>query len=302
MSSKKEFVSLENNTKILLKDRDEFKDLANEIKKSIDEKLINKNIEYIQSAEYKNILKEKDNEAAFNYPFKIDLFDQLNNQIQKRIINFAVSDFMIKTACKYLGVFPIFTRVYVNLNIKRKDNRQTASQLWHRDDFGYKNLDLFLAIDNINNDNGPLFVIKKKDPLNIFYRPTSEINSNLTGERGKILDKDFNYMLDDGEKSVISLKGESGTALLIDSIRNYHKGGYCLKNYRLTLRLNYLTSDSFFKINKFKEKRANWIKLINTNENLFFKRYLLRDRFSLFETKFYEKCMSKLNHTLSIKN
>ena len=300
-SFKKEYVNLKNNTKILVKDHQEFKDLANEIKKSINKELICKNIEFIQSAEYKNVLKGKNNEAAFNYPFKIDLFDQLDDKIQKRIINFAVSDFMIKTACKYLGVFPIFTRVYVNLNISRKDNRQTASQLWHRDDFGYKNLDLFLAIDNINNENGPLFVIKKKDPLNIFFRPSSEINSNLTGERGKILDKDFNYMLDNGEKSVITLKGESGTALLIDSIRNYHKGGYCLKNYRLTLRLNYLTSDSFFKINKFKKKRSNWIKLININEFSFFKRYLLRDRFRLFETKFYEKHMSKLNHMLSIK-
>lgn len=137
--------------------------------------------------------------------------------------------------------------------------------------------------------------------MNIFFRSSSEINSNFIGERGKILDKDFNYLLDNSEKSIITLKGESGTALLIDFIRNYHKGGYCLKNYRITLRLNYLTSDSFFKINSLREKRANWLKLINLDEISFFKRYLLRDRFRFFETKFYEKCMSKLNHMLSIK-
>lgn len=301
MSFKKDYVNLKNNSKILIKDSKEFKDLAREIKKGLNKELIKKNIDYIQSEEYKIFLKKKNNEAAYNFPFKIDLFDQLDEKIQKRIINFAVSDFMVKTACKYLGVFPIFTRVYVNLNIKTKNNRQTASQLWHRDDFGYKNLDLFLAIEDITKENGPLFVIKKKDPLNIFFRASKQINSNLTGERGKILDKDFNYMLDDGEKSVILLEGESGTALLIDSIRNYHKGGYCLKNYRVTLRLNYLTSDSFFKINELKEKRINWSKLIDVNKNSFFKRYLLRNRFIFFETKFYEKYMSKLNHMLSIK-
>ena len=111
MSFKKDYVNLKNNSKILIKDSKEFKDLAREIKKGLNKELIKKNIDYIQSEEYKIFLKKKNNEAAYNFPFKIDLFDQLDEKIQKRIINFAVSDFMVKTACKYLGVFPIFTRV-----------------------------------------------------------------------------------------------------------------------------------------------------------------------------------------------
>ena len=44
----------------------------------------------------------------------------------------------------------------------------SSSQLWHRDDFGFKNLDLFLAITDIDETNGPLITLEKPDPLKYF--------------------------------------------------------------------------------------------------------------------------------------
>ena len=64
----------------------------------------------------------------------------------------------------------MLARIYVKkINIPT-DKEPRSSQLWHRDDFGYKNLDLFLAINDIDDRNGPLLVIKDRDPLKIFYR------------------------------------------------------------------------------------------------------------------------------------
>ena len=57
-------------------------------------------------------------------------------------MEFATSDLIIKSVVNYLGVYPILRGIYVNLNFPT-GNEQTSSQLWHRDDFGYKNLDLF---------------------------------------------------------------------------------------------------------------------------------------------------------------
>ena len=62
--------------------------------------------------------------------------------MRKEIIELASSDLMIKTAVSYLGVYPILRGIYLNLNFPT-ESEQTASQLWHRDDFGYKNLDFF---------------------------------------------------------------------------------------------------------------------------------------------------------------
>ena len=33
---------------------------------------------------------------------------------------------------------------------------------WHRDDFGYRSMDLFIPITDIDKKNGPLYVVKKK--------------------------------------------------------------------------------------------------------------------------------------------
>ena len=42
--------------------------------------------------------------------------------------------------------------------------------LWHKDDFGYKSLDLFLAINDIDEENGPLYFLKRREPLGVFYK------------------------------------------------------------------------------------------------------------------------------------
>ena len=102
---------------------------------------------FIQSDDYKKILKNSDNEAHFKNPFVSDVFLEINEDIQKKIINFATSDFMLKTATKYLGVFPIITRINLNINVPTNKNA-SSSQLWHRDDFGFKKRDPFTNLSS----------------------------------------------------------------------------------------------------------------------------------------------------------
>ena len=205
---------------------------------------------------------------------------------------------MLKTACKYLGVFPMLARIYVNINIP-VDSRQTSSQLWHRDDFGYKNLDLFLALNEINDDNGPLTTLKKKDPFNIFYRLKKEIGSDLKGERGKILDKDFNLYGSDQSQNLVILKGKPGSALFIDSIRNYHKGGFCKSENRIILRINFMTPDSTFPLENINNERAVWKEYID-NKN-FFNTYSLRERNKIFQKFKIPENLFTLYHAVSLK-
>ena len=39
---------------------------------------------------------------------------------------------------------------------------------WHKDDFGYKSLDLFLNITDIDENSGPLYALRKKERLEYF--------------------------------------------------------------------------------------------------------------------------------------
>lgn len=285
-----------NSKKLILKDK-RFEQISDYIKKNLNKKFLEEKILFIQSDDYKKILKNSDNEAHFKNPFVSDVFLEVNEDIQKKIINFATSDFMLKTATKYLGVFPIITRINLSINVPTNKNA-SSSQLWHRDDFGYKNLDLFLAITDIDETNGPLITLEKPDPLKIFCRIEKEVDTGLKGERGKISDKNFKY-LDSENKKFLKLKGPSGTAILIDSIRNYHKGGHCLKNHRVVLRINYSTLDTTYPF----EKRKDLVKIYKKLdlEKNYFKNYLFRDKNIFFELLKIPQKLFSFYHLVSIK-
>ena len=276
-TSKVDYLKFYSNTKILLEDKKKFNDIADEINKSLPKELIENSIKKIKSDLYKIQLKNDfKNEAHAQNPFTIDIFDQLSDECKSKIINFATSDYIIKTAANYLGVFPILARIHLNLNIPT-NKRPSASQLWHRDDFGYKNLDFFIAVSEIDKLNGPLKVLKKRDPFKIFFRINDEINSKLTGERGKIKDEIF-FNIFGKEIDTLSFEGKSGTAIALDSIRNYHKGGFCLEKNRIVLRINFMTNDSTYDIENLSNQRFQWYNLLDEkNKKIFFKKHLEKE-------------------------
>ena len=261
---------------------------------------IDEKIAFISSKEYSNYLKKNfENQAQTHKPFSINLWDFLDNELKKEILDFASSDLIIKTVTRYLGVFPRLTQCNLNLNIP-SNQEQAGSQFRHRDDFGYKGLDFFIAITSVDDDNGPLISIKKKDPLNIFYRVKNEIGSNKKGERGKIKDEFFDYLIEkDNEESFIKLKGNPGTCLVIDSFRNYHKGGFCKKKHRIVLRLGYMTDDTTANFDKsFSMKKDDFKKLVSRND--FFSDYLMREKGIFYRDKI-PKILFSMYHALSIK-
>ena len=172
-----------------------------------------------------------------------DLFDLLDNEIKEEIIKFAINHEIYLSASKYLGVIPVIAKINVVHNIENKLKTPRASMLWHKDDFGYKSLDLFLAISNINEDNGPLEFVKKKNQLGIFYKIKSDLNNQEPGQRNKIQNNQFleYFKGEDLDKFI----GKSGTGILIDSFTVYHRGGNCISNNRLVLRVSYQTPDSY---------------------------------------------------------
>ena len=68
---------------------------------------------------------------------------------------------MITTAAKHMKIFPILTRIQVDHNIPRPEGKIRGAMYWHRDTFGFKNLDFFMAVTDINDDNGPFYCLEK---------------------------------------------------------------------------------------------------------------------------------------------
>ena len=78
--------------------------------------------------------------------FVDDLFDQLDDNVKEDIIKFSINHKIFLSASKYLGVVPVIAKINVLHNIENKTKAPRASMLWHKDDFGYRSLDLFLAM------------------------------------------------------------------------------------------------------------------------------------------------------------
>ena len=209
-----------------------FFDFANKISKQINHDLIIKKIE----EQNKNHQIPKNN----NYYFSI--YEYLNIKIKKDIVEFAKSKRNLFIAANYLKVMPIIAKISLYVNFPKDAQKERAAMLWHKDDFGFKSLDFFMPICQLNTDNGAMQLLDEKNKLGVFERVPEYIEDALPKERNKIQSTDFEKYF--YKHKFKSFTGDLGDALLIDSFRVYHKGGNCKKNYRIMFRISYQTPDS----------------------------------------------------------
>ena len=62
---------------------------------------------------------------------------------------------------------------------------------WHKDDLGYKSLDLLMAVSDIDDLNGPFHAVKDKNKLGVLSKFDADIKNPVRGERSKIKLDDF---------------------------------------------------------------------------------------------------------------
>ena len=182
---------------------------------------------------------------------------------------------------------PILNNISVYINIPKDVQDIRGSMNWHRDDFGYKSMDIFVPISDIDDDNGPFYFVKEKEELGRFINYKKEITDPLKGNRGKIKDEHFKFDIHD-ENKVSKLSGKKGKALFIDSFNSYHKGGHCLKKHRLMLRVTYSTVDTYLTNENYYEKILDEINKSVSKD--YFTKFILEKKSNLIKKfKIYKK-------------
>ena len=258
------------NDKIFFSDQ-ELDILSKKIFDDLSEEKINKIVHYLKN----------NNEVSENLTnseekkFKEDITSSIDVNLRKEVFKFCLSKKIISIVSSYLGVMPILNNVSLYINIPKDSKDIRGSMNWHRDDFGYKSLDLFVPISDINEDNGPFYCVREKETLGRFINYSNEINNPARGNRGKIEEKYFKFDSEDRDK-VLKLSGEKGKALFIDSFNSYHKGGHCLKNFRLMLRITYSTVDTYLTNENYYDDVINDIK--NYSKKDIFTNYILKKK------------------------
>ena len=215
--------------------------------------------------------------------FQIDLYPYVDDPIKKIVLKIALDEKIIEMSSQYLDVMPVLGKITLNLNVPKHGSEERGSMLWHKDDFGYKTVDFFIPIDEVNKLNGPLHYVKKFNKLGAFHKHTNIIKNPKKGERNKINISEFKSKVSDEDVGVFT--GDKGDFLMIDSFSVYHRGGFCEQNNRLMLRISFHTPDSIDMIDKINLKN-NFRYLFEINEN---DKHLnfLKNIFYFIDQKFY---------------
>ena len=216
----------------LIKKDFDFIDLSKNIKKDLNENVLCKIKEEI----------EKDNINSEYKNFTSIVTDKLSSKNLEKIFNVATADKTINTAAKYLGVFPILSIIQVYYNIPIKGVDLEGSKLWHQDGFGYRSLDFFIPLTNVDDTSGPLYIAESHEDCGIFFQFLNRIKDPIKWKNNRISIHEFKKIFKDDK--IIKLQGNVGTAAICDSFQCYHRGGACEKKDRIMLRLSYQTPDA----------------------------------------------------------
>jgi len=288
-SKKRDFINLAKKDSILVSNNQIFKSIANKVSNETN-LLMKDSRQKILSKEYKKKLSDQISPSSVDaeIPYRTSMYENLSDELKKDIVDFGSSELMITTAAKHMGIFPILTRVQVDHNISRENADRRGAMFWHRDTFGFKNLDFFMAVTDMDDNNGPFYCLDKKIKASTFLNFPNVVSTSKKGERGKVSLEEFSKYFKD--EPIIKLTGESGTAVFLDSFSTYHRGGYSKKNDRVTLRFCYQSHDALYKS-----------QIINNNFYLYDQNIKKNTINNIFKKYLFFKTKSKLMKILSSK-
>jgi len=289
---KRDFINLSKKNTVVITDNETFKDIAKKIANETN--LLRENsIKYILSAEYKKKLSDEIDPYATDaeIPYRASLYEDLSDNLKSEIVKFASSEMMISTAAKHMGIFPILTRVQVFHNISRQGAHRRGAMHWHRDTFGFKNLDFFMAVTDVDDESAPFQYLEKKIKASAFLTFQNLASTTKKGERGKVFHEEFSKHFKDNETS--TFMGKSGSGMFTDTFSVYHRGGFCKSKDRVILRLCYQSHDAVYDSQLSDLNTYRFDKGLKKNEiNDIFKKYLFFKKKSKFMVIMSEKILN----------
>ncbi|MFL5496257.1 MAG: phytanoyl-CoA dioxygenase family protein [Gemmatimonadales bacterium] len=148
-----------------------------------------------------------------NKAFFSQLLEAGDRGLDTIFTRFALSDKVLNTTARYLGVAPFLESVEL-LYSKPIQGPPAQSQLWHRDRTDRKILKVFVYINEVTSRHGPLSLLPR-------------------AESAKVPEFLFHYLSDEEMAKhadlsrMVALTGPAGTTTLIDSQTAYHLGSRC---------------------------------------------------------------------------
>lgn len=170
------------------------------------------------------------------------------------LVDFALSDAALGLATRYLGTVPYLCRVDLVYSLPRVSPENIASQLFHVDPEGLRQVKFFIHIYDVGEPEGPFTFIPADETTRILADIRKLRRRQGKPHVGRYLDEEIAAV--GGQGSIVRLKAPTGGGVAIDTSRCLHMGSRVQPGAsRLCLYLQYCTS--LEPTNVFDLRRAN---------------------------------------------
>ena len=173
-------------------------------------------------------LLEESSKNSLSKPWRTNILEEEDFLNFPEIIKFASSNQLLSIISTYLGTVPIIGDI--RLWVSTKNDKVESSQKLHIDQEDYRQLKLFLYIEDVTSSQGPLtfFPASKRDSIfKIAQEPFNRVHDHEVGK---------NFL----EEEIIEFSGNAGDIAFLDTSRCFHFGSRVREGRRITLMIPYL--------------------------------------------------------------
>jgi hypothetical protein len=145
-------------------------------------------------------------------------------------LRFALQEQWLRIAAAYLGQAPKLSSIELLVSKPTDADRWHESQLWHRDYTDSKLLKLFVYLSDVDDESGPFTFIPAG--------PSATVKREHLLPR-RISDERMTEQVSAAD--IVSVRGPSGTAFVVDTAMCYHLGSRCRSRKRIAYVAMYNT-------------------------------------------------------------
>ena len=164
----------------------------------------------------------------------------INRDLNRKnpFLRFALQPGLIKALTRYFGIVPVIEGIYIWYS-PNKVNLSNSSQFYHLDGQDVKTVQLFLFIEDVGPENGPLIFVEAERSVEI----AKEIGYRKTKRLKRIDDALIKSMTTPNQ--VVQATGPAGECYAVDTDRCLHYGSRMATKPRYTVIFQYYTPFAF---------------------------------------------------------
>ena len=175
-------------------------------------------------------------------PFLIEYWDRVQPlDLKNTFLSLALSTEVLATVAGYLGCWPrLYDLRLWETKVTEPGVDKVYSQMWHRDPEDKQLLNLFVYLNDVDEDTGPFTYIPGSHRFGPFWKKFPQILPPRASYPGDVKVETYFKM---GE--IKTYTAPAGTIIFADTA-GLHKGGYCTKKPRLMFKSLYVTDGNFY--------------------------------------------------------